>query len=346
MSQDIAVANKGLQEIVISSMKLGKKEVISEERVSSWLEDMASGKYALSSVIPADAPQKYQGKALYSGTTAASFESLVQDTGLGAGFGAMFGMVGSMPALYALDLSGSAAIFTTFGTMIVGAGLLGFSWHGFPRASQKRHRVLWSKVMAVQHKGIHAWLNARYGIQVSDDMAEKLASQVLTEPYIVGSGFQDVNGQLWVLRFDESVKGFLVEPKAVEVKEVEAPAGIRQAPVILSVGAGHLDGDAGMLGKHIDLRLAQLSRFALTIEESHGVARAVEDAREAVAGFERLELLGAGKNGLDRLTGILGLLDGELDAILRAKIAEEDEALLARQRSVEARQKSKKVVGV
>jgi hypothetical protein len=337
MSKDVAVANNSSQEITVSSMKLGKKEVVSEERVASWLEDTASGKYALSSVIPADVPNKYKGSSLHGGTTAASFESLVQDTGLGAGLGAMFGMVGSMPALYALDWSGSAAFLTTLGTMIVGAGLLGFSWHGFPRASQKRHRVLWSKIMAVQRKGIHTWLNARYGIQVSDDMAETLALRMLTQPYIVGSGFQDANGQIWVLSLDESVKGFLVEPKPVEVKEVETPASIRQAPVILSVGAGHLAGEAGKLGKHIDLRLAQLSRFALTVEESHVVARAVEDAREAVAGFERLELLGAGENGLDRLTGILSLLDGELDAILQVKIAEEDAALLARQKSVEAR---------
>jgi hypothetical protein len=340
----VAVANKSSQEVVIPSMMLGKKEVVSEERVSSWLEDMASGKYALSSVIPGDAPGKYQGKALYSGTTAASFESLVQDTTLGAGFGAMFGMVGSMPVLYALDWSGSPAILTTIGTMITGAGLLGFSWHGFPRMSQKRHQVLWNHLIAVQSKGVYAWLDTRYGIQVADDVAENLAAQVLIGAHM--SEFQDVNGQFWVLRFDESVKGFLVEPKPVEVKEVEAPAGIRQAPVILSVGAGRLDGDAGKLGKHIDLRLAQLSRFALTTEESHGVARAVEDAREAVAAFERLDALGAGASGLERLTGILSLLDGELDAILQTKIAEEDAALIARQQSVEARQKNKKVVEV
>ena len=344
MSKDVAVGNNSSQEIAVSSMKLGKKEVVSEERVSSWLEDMASGKYALSSVIPGDAPYNYQGSAVYRSAAKIPLEELAEFTFVGGAFGAFLVGLGSVPVTFALPLSNSMFAVVTSGMFVAGFGIFGFSWHILLHAIKRHYRVLWSQLAPVQSQGVHTWLDARYGIQINKDVAEALAEQVLigTPMY----EFQDVNGQIWVLRFDESVKGFLVEPKPVEVKEVEASAGIRQAPVILSVGAGHLVGEAGKLGKHIDLRLAQLSRFALTIEESHVVARAVEDAREAVTGFERLELLGAGENGLERLTGILSLLDGELDAILQTKIAEEDQALLARQKSVENRQKNKKVVGV
>jgi hypothetical protein len=335
MSKVIAIVDKNSQEVSVSSIKLRKKEVISEERVSSWLEGMASGKYALSTVIPADTPGKYQGPAVYGNTTKISFEDLGQTTMVGSSVGGMLGFFVGMPLLQTLDLSVSATIVSALGMTMAGAGILGFSWHGILPIVQKHYRFLWSQLTAVQSQGVRAWLDTRYGIQVNDDVAKTLAEQVLigTPMY----EFQDINGQLWVLQFDESMRGFLVEPKPVKVKEVEAPAGIRQAPVILSVGAGHLAGEAGKLGKHIDLRLAQLSRFALTVEESHVVARAAEDAREAVTGFERLELLGAGKNGLDRLTGILSLLDGELEAILQAKIAEEDAALISRQRKIEAR---------
>jgi len=331
----VAVANESSQEVVIPSMMLGKKEVISEERVSSWLEDMASGKYALSSVIPGDAPGKYQGSAVYGSTTKISFEDLGQPTVIGGALGGILGFFVGTPLLHTLDLSLSATIASVLGIIMAGFGIFGFGWHGLLPVVQKHYRVLWNHLITVQRKGVYAWLNTRYGIRVADDVSETLAAEVLIGAHV--SEFQDVNGQFWVLRFDESVKGFLVEPKPVEVKEVEAPAGIRQAPVILSVGAGRLDGEAGKLGKHIDLRLAQLSRFALTAEESHGVARAVEDAREAVAAFERLDALGAGASGLERLTSILRLLDGELDAILQTKITEEDQAFLARQKSVEAR---------
>jgi hypothetical protein len=344
MSKDIAVANNSSQEIAVSSIQLRKKEVVSKEQVSSWLEDMTSGKYALSSVIPMNAPYNYQGSVVYRSAAKIPFEELAEPTLVGGALGGFLVGFGSVPVTFVSNLSDSMFAVVTSSLLVSGFGIFGFGWHILLHAHQRRYRVLWSQLTAVQSQGVRAWLDTRYGIQVDDDVAKTLAEQVLIGAPMYE--FQDTNGQFWVLQFDESMKGFLVEPKPVKVKEVEAPAGIRQAPVILSVGAGHLDGDAGMLGKHIDLRLAQLSRFALTLEESHGVARAVEDAREAVAGFERLELLGAGKNGLDRLTGILSLLNGELDAILQAKIAEEDEALLARQRSVEARQKSKKVVGV
>jgi hypothetical protein len=339
----VAIANKSSQEIAPIAVKSGKKEVVSEEQVASWLEDAASGEYALFSVVPSDVRKKNQGVTMHQKMTEASFENVT----LGVLSGLTGGLLSCAMFAIAVNIDPSSLPFSTFFEFLLGgASVLGTSSYAFHQFSKKRYRALWNKVMAVQSDGIHAWLDARYGIQVSDNVAEKLATQVLIETYIIRSEFQDMNGRFWVLRFDKSVKGFLVEPKPVEVKEVEAPARIRQAPVILSVGAGHLAGEAGKLGKHIDLRLAQLSRFALTVEESHGVARAVEDAREAVAGFERLELLGAGKNGLDRLTGILSLLDGELNAILQAKITEEDRALIARQQSVEARQKSKKVVGV
>jgi hypothetical protein len=149
--------------------------------------------------------------------------------------------------------------------------------------------------------------------------------------------FADVEGRLWVLR-KNSAGMYQVEPQQVAVEASETPDGIRQAPVVLSVGAAHLDGELGRLGEKIDTRLAQLQKFALTVDESHVVSRTVGDARDAVAAFERLQLLGAGESGTAYLLDVLRLLDAELESIVQVKVSQETELLRAGKQKAIARQ--------
>jgi hypothetical protein len=162
-----------------------------------------------------------------------------------------------------------------------------------------------------------------------------LASDVLTNQD--STPFADEKGQLWVLRRSSSGL-YQVEPQQVAVEASEVPDGIRQAPVTLSVGAARLDGELGELGEKIDTRLAQLQKFALTVEESHVVSRTVGDARDAVAAFERLQLLGAEESGTAYLLDVLRLLDSELEGIVQVKVLQETELLRAGKQKALARQ--------
>jgi hypothetical protein len=319
-------------EVSAIAVKPGKKELVSADVVASWLDVTSSGKELLSSVIPSTA-QNFKGAQIKAET---NFAVIAINTGM---FGLLSSIIGGFvgAGLNYSSLAGHGPLnsVTYFSPPAI-AVVAGAASFYFPMRSVHRNsKKLWSQLMSVQSDGTRKWLQERYGVGVSDEVLMVLASDVLTDQD--STPFADEKGQLWVLRRSSSGL-YQVEPQQVAVEASEVPDGIRQAPVVLSVGAAHLDGELGELGEKIDTRLAQLQKFALTVEESHVVSRTVGDARDAVAAFEWLQLLGAEESGTAYLLDVLRLLDSELEGIVQVKVSQETELLRSSQQKAIARQ--------
>jgi len=323
----------GSYEVSAIVVKSGRKELVSADAVASWLESTASGKALLSSVLPSTVKKRYSGANIVGWTDA---KEVVVFSYVFGFLSSLFGVVvGGALNSHHIAVGEPASVSTAVWPILVTAVTGGFSFYVPTRIKTSKCQALWNKLMPIQSEGIREWLEARYGIAVSDEVLTVLASGALTNQNSVP--FADEKGQLWVLRRNASGL-YQVEPQQVTVQASEAPEGIRQAPVMLSVGAAHLDGELGELGERIDTQLAQLQKFALTVEESHVVSRTVGDARDAVAAFERLQLLGAEESGSAYLLDVLRLLDSELESIVQVKVSQETELLRAGKQKAIARQ--------
>jgi hypothetical protein len=332
VSSDLTPVNSS-SEVAAIAVKPGKKELVSTDAIASWLESAASGKALLSSVIPSTVKKKYSGLNILAWTDGKGLAMHSSVLGLFASIiGGIIGARLNYPHMVAYEpINPFSFGLPPLITALAG----GLSFYVPARITVSKNQTLWSQLMPVQSEGTRKWLQTRYGVAVSDEVLAVLASNVLTNQDSVP--FADVEGRLWVLRRSSS-GSYQVEPQQVAVQTSEAPDGIRQAPVVLSVGAAHLDGELGELGEKIDTRLAQLQKFALTVEESHVVSRTVGDARDAVAAFERLQLLGAAESGSTYLLDVLRLLDSELEGIVQVKVSQETELLRAGKQKAIARQ--------
>jgi len=323
----------GSSEVSAIAVKLGKKELVSADAVASWLDTASSGKELLSSVIPSTVKKRYRGENIVEWTDEKGLVLYASGLGLFTSFLGMFiGSALNYPHMVAHE---SLNVFSYAVPTLITAVAGGLSYYVPIRMTISKNQALWNRLMVVQSEGTRKWLQERYGVTVSDEVLTVLASGVLTNQNSVP--FADSEGKLWVLRRSSS-GAYQVEPQQVIVEASEAPEGIRQAPVVLSVGVAHLDSELGQLGEKIDTRLAQLQKFALTVEESHVVSRTVGDARDAVAAFERLQLLGAEESGSAYLLDVLRLLDSELESIVQVKVSQETELLRAGKQKAIARQ--------
>lgn len=319
----------GSSEVAVSALKLsGKKELVSEDAVASWLEVAISGKELLTSVITSTVKKRHRGESLKELSDSAN---IYINTVVGAA------SIGTSVGVFATLFSHSdvANPFIALSPLFISVSITGIVLHVSQLFTSRKYRTIWNKLITVQSEGTRKWLQERYGVTVSDEVLTVLASDVLTNQK--STPFTGSEGQLWVLRRSSSGL-YQVEPQQIAVQASEAPEGIRQAPVMLSVGAAHLDSELGELGEKIDTRLAQLQKFALTVEESHVVSRTVGDARDAVAAFERLQLLGAEESGSAYLLDVLRLLDSELESIVQVKVLQETELLRAGKQKAIARQ--------
>jgi len=332
VSSDLVPVNNS-SEVSAIVVKSGKKELVSADAVASWLESTASGKALLSSVLPSTVKKRYSGANIVGWTDAKEVVVFSYVFGfLSSLFGAIVG--GALNAHH-IAVGEPTSVSSVIWPILVTAVTGGLSFYVPTRIKVSKCQALWNRLVSVQSDGTRKWLQERYGVAISDGVLTVLASGVLTSQD--STPFADVEGRLWVLRRSSSGL-YQVEPQQVTVQASEAPEGIRQAPVMLSVGAAHLDGELGELGERIDTQLAQLQKFALTPEESHVVSRTVGDARDAVAAFERLQLLGAEENGSAYLLDVLRLLDSELESIVQVKVSQETELLRAGKQKAIARQ--------
>jgi len=330
----------------VTDVKLGKREIVSANEAATWLQEAASGKGFLSSALVLQMKRsKIQETTITRRASDLNRERLSQMFGLPflisvvpgivASFG-IAGVVGNMPGATDVSIMSALAGGMFVIPLAVGASVTAVSLP-FYKPYQRRYVQMQNQLVSLQGEGVRAWLQSRYNIQVTDHIREFIAGNVLSS--VPEIHFDDADGRWWTMKFDDTEEAYYVIPKSVEVSKADAPSGLeKQADVILSVGAAHLDGELGQLGARIDTRLTQLHKFALSVEEAHVLSRTVEDAREAVNGFERLELLGAGESGSAYLLDVLRLLDSELESIVQAKVAEETEALITRKQRAAVRQ--------
>jgi hypothetical protein len=335
MSKAISVVNTGLQEVTPVTVKAGKKEVVSSEVLTSWLEETSSGSAALTSVVSSQVHRKYRFRNLTESPNPMSLKDCAQATTLFGGLGLIssmfvYGMAyGIEPSLSSSLVFNISAVSST--TLLGAVG-----WIPFFIPALKKQAAVWHQLKEVQSRGTKAWLAARYGIEVSDSTLNKLAEFILLGRTSVM--FADVSKQLWTLRTSPGSAGFLVQPRTVVLEKVATPTQLSQAPIMVSVGAKDLPVEAQSVVDQVDARLSQLHQFALTTEEAHVVARSVKDAQEAVMTFEQLRILGAEASGVNQLVAVMEILLSELEGIVNKKAAEVSERLVAQQAIVNARQ--------
>jgi len=334
MSKVVAIANMNSQKIAPVTLKNGKKEIVSTETLTAWLEETSSGSAALTSVIPTEVYQKYHFKHLTESPNPMSLKDCAQAT-------VMFttlGLVTVMPidiVAFAIEPSLNNLVFNL--SVIGSTTLLGaVGWIPFFIPALKKQAAVWHQLKEVQSHGTKAWLAARYGIEVSDSTLNKLAEFILLGSTSVM--FTDVSKQLWTLRTSPGSAGFLVQPRTVVLEKVATPTQLSQAPIMVSIGAKNLPVEAQSVVDQVDARLSQLHQFALTAEEAHVVVRTVKDAQEAVMTFEQLRILGAEASGVDQLAAVMKILLSELESIVGKKATEVSERLVAQQALVNARQ--------
>lgn len=335
MSKTIAVVNNGSQQIAISSMKLGKKEVVSDERVSSWLEESSSGEAPLTSILPVTANLKHSGKHIHFAS--GKYEREASDGFILVITGAIGAIVGTMVASVFMEVQEAIPGFMVLlGSVGIGTGLGAFGWRPFVQAYSSSYAILWSKLMSVQSQGMQAWLETRYNIQVTAEVLQEMATFVLRNDSTIP--FTDVNGQLWMLGIDQKIGKYVVEPQQASLEVADTPALMSQAPVTVSVGVKDLPVEVQSVVDLVDARVAQLHQFALTTEEAHIVSRAIKDAQEAVMTFEQLRILGAEASGVVQLVNVMKVLLSELECVAKKKATEASERLASRQALVNARQ--------
>ena len=336
MSKVVAIMNTGSQEVAPVTVKAGKKkEVVSSEVLTAWLEEATSGSAALTSVVPSQVYQKYRFRHLTESPNPMSLKDCSQATGLFAGAGLISSMAVYIIA-YAIEPDLSSNLIFNLG--VVGSTtLLGaVGWIPFFVPALKKQAVVWHQLKKVQSRGTKAWLAARYGIEVSDSTLNKLAEFILLGSTNVM--FTDVSKQLWTLRTSSENAGFLVQPREVVLDKATPSVQLSQAPIRVSVGVKNLPVEVQSVVDQVDARLSQLHQFALTTEEAHVVARAIKDAQEAVMTFEQLRILGAEASGVSQLIDVMKVLLSELECVAKKKATEASERLASRQALVNARQ--------
>jgi hypothetical protein len=340
MSKAISVVNTGLQEVTPITVKAGKKEVVSSEVLTSWLEESASGSAALTSVVPSQVHRKYRFRNLTASPNPMSLKDCAQATTVFGG-GGLFSSGVVYIIAYAIEPDLISNLIFNLG--VVGSTtLLGaVGWIPFFVPSLKKQAAVWHQLKEVQSRGTKAWLAARYGIEVSHSTLNKLAEFILLGRTSVM--FADVSKQLWTLRTSPGSAGFLVQPRTVVLEKVTTPTQLSQAPIMVSVGAKDLPVEVQSVVDQVDARLSQLHQFALTTEEAHVVARSVKDAQEAVMTFEQLRILGAEASGVNQLVAVMEILLSELEGIVNKKAAAVSERLVAQQAIMNARQSEARV---
>jgi len=349
MSKDIVVANSSQEIAPIELKRKGQKELVSKAAVASWLETTSSGKDLISSVLWMNRNNRlhgtkiaYRSGGLFSPSGIADFNrygsiavpalaiSLIPGWLLN-GF-----LIG--PQLFShfpgLDPSNGLGAWI-IAALIAGPGVLPMvSWLPFFSTSRRKYERAWNQLLAVQSEGMQGWLKSRHGVEIGEKTLRALADTVLRD--VNQLKFMDVEQRLWVLQYNGS-SGYQLErtddsdSQKIELADVVKPLAV------LSLSTGKLGGEAAVLGERIDVRIAQLRQFPLTATQSQSVQSAVEDARETVASFERLQALGVGGAAEGHLLDVLRLLDTEIKSIVEAKVAEETAALFARKERAVAR---------
>jgi hypothetical protein len=343
MSKDIVLNNSSQEIALIELKRKGQKELVSKAAVESWLEAASSGKELMKSVLYMNSDNHLHGATIAHRSAKLSapsgqphmnrYESVLPPAlavciipgwtlnGLfiGPQLFSHFPELGSDNGLTALTII----------SLFIGPPFLAtVGWLPFFPAYRRKYERAWNRLLAVQSEGMRGWLKSRHGVEVGDKTLKALADTVLRG--INQMEFMDVEQRSWVLQCNEAFQYQLERADDSESHKADFTAVEVKPQSVLAVSTAKFGGEIAILGERVDTRIAQLRQFPLTSTQSASVQAAVEDAHATVAGFERLQALGAGEAAEGHLLDVLRLLDAEIESIVQAKVTEETAALFAR----------------
>lgn len=290
-------------ELATSSMKRGRKELVSASGVQAWLEKMSSGEGSFTSIVPGRAARRASENNFAVSLVTTSIAST---------------LVGAV-TISALPLYGSLNVLEIIG--FVAATPLVVTGSAFPffKRSSSRQKLLWAQLQTVQSAGLAAWLKARYGLEVSEGTLGKVTEKILLGEYPI---FADLSGGNWRVersRVDNTIVVVPFEDAKDREKQVVRVVGRgAEADLVTKV---ELPGELGSLLAGVESRLSALKLLSLAVESSHVVKRVEEDLRQALLSYRKLDVLGASVEGSGQLAVVLGALSDELRGLVDAEVS-------------------------
>lgn len=325
-----------ITDLVPASKRLNSKELAFKAEAQNWLKRMSLGVEKFSPLISSQKSQSLIAKSRFTNALA-RWTYPTAPVGSFAGVATLLPMgkesLLSEPTLAPLILVG----FTIGATVFIGAPLSKFTQH--------RSRKKYTETHLIIQQGLKNWLKARYDIEVNEEQMEKLmkypilhAKAYLNEASEYGIDFVDVNGRKWVFNTDKNKsEGWNVT--AYEEKVIEKPVEPERATSLKELTEEVvLPGEANAIFESISNRVAQLEQYSLETEASHNILRIVQDAREAVATYKKLDALGEAGTGLADLVEVLSILNEELLAIVRKEASDVRNDLLVQKSYLRSRQ--------
>lgn len=202
------------------TVKPGKTALISAESVTSWLDEAASGRSFLSSIIYAYTGEQRRGVVLFERAAPAD----------GSKVSAAVLLLIIVPFFFLFNWfvhtffpaaseqsSGQRVVLMciAFGFPLVFSFT---AWIPFFAARRKKFAALWKSVRKVQAEGVQLWLEARYGLQVDELTRQILSDGMLLDASVIP--FVSVDSVEWVLQRDDSTCKYQAQAKQVEAEVV------------------------------------------------------------------------------------------------------------------------------
>jgi len=325
-----------ITDLVAVSKNISSKELAFRAEAQNWLNRMSLGFEPFRPLITSNQSQSLIAKTRFMGALALwTYPSA--PVGAAAGL-ATFAQTGkefflAEPGLVVLGLAGFIAGAVT----LIGVPL--------SKLTQHKSNKKYTEVYLITRRGLKNWLKARYDIEVYKGQLDKLmdypnfhAKDYGRDASEFGIAFVDVNGRKWVFNTDKdksegwhvTAYGEKTVEKAVEVERVASLEELTTKVV--------LPGEANIIFGSISNRVSQLEQYSLETEASHNILRIVQDAREAVATYSKLEVLGEAETGLTDLVEVLSILNEELLAIVRKEASDVRNDLLVQKSYLRSRQ--------
>jgi hypothetical protein len=327
-----------ITDLVPTSKKPSSKEITFRTEAQNWLDRMSLGVEKFSPLISSQKSQSLIAKSRFANALAlwtyptapmGTFTGLATLISMGREF------LLSELALVPLVLVGC----TVGATALIGVPL--------SKLTQRKSRKKYAETHLINQQGLKNWLKARYGIEVNEEQMEELmkyptlhanAYLYLRETSEYNIDFVDVDGRKWVFNTDkDKSEGWHVTP--YKEKAVKKPIKSEQTTSLKEITEEVvLPGEANAIFGSISNRVAQLEQYSLETEASHNILRIVQDTREAIATYKKLDALGEADTGLADLVEVLSILNEELLAIVRKEASDVRNDLLIQKDYLRSRQ--------
>lgn len=296
MSKDLVVQSNAL--VVREKFR----DVAVVDDVQGWLQRMQSGSEFFTPVLG-----RSEALRIWKKTGVPLASTVVSMGGM---------IVGFIPMTWMM-FSGFSEL--AYGSVMVGlstvpAGLVAARPLLFRRRERMLKHVL-VKQVELNREALKAWLKARYGIQVSDEVLKELIVEDKNNfdygrvaPVFFGD---DQNNQWQIISDPDQPDSFFVRaaPKKLaerEISPIEVKSVVSAAVPVVAQAAF----DA------LQSKFAVLEASDAGVELKHVVARSREDVRQALSLYERLSVLGREGEAAQLLATSLALVAEDVDRAL------------------------------